>query len=95
LPGRSGWILGGSRNFVTRRGIDAAIAEKRSVQLSVSGLDLAAQHGGMSKIEAIFRFLARRREQGALQVVTQALMAIRLTGDRQSTPSHSILRPAA
>jgi hypothetical protein len=95
LPGGSRWLVGGGGGFGVRRMIDAAITKKLPSTLLVNCLDLAARPSGFGVLETLFRHIARRRDQAAIQVVTQSVMADRITGDRQSAPSHSILRPAA
>jgi hypothetical protein len=95
LPGGSRWLLGGGGSIGVRRSIDTAISKNLPALLLLNCLDLAARPSGCSVLETLCKHIAKRRDQSMMQVVTQSVMADRITGDRQSAPSHSILRPAA
>ena len=96
LPGESRWLPSGGGARSARRGIDRAIATRAVYQLMIDGLLLAVRSpSALRLLERVLRHVDQRRQQGTLTVATLAGTAALLAGNRQGTPSHSILRPAA
>ena len=94
LPGRRTWLASRVRPLI--RLVDAAAARHEVCHFSLPLLALTGGgRSGLTAIEKLLRHVARRREQGTLDVLTLSATAQRLTGTRQAIPARSILRPAA
>jgi hypothetical protein len=87
------FLLGRHRGLCKQ--IAAAAALQAPVVIGVNALDLAVQRGGFSELDTILKGVARRRDQGSFDIVTQAGLIARIAPERQAAPAHSILRPAA
>jgi hypothetical protein len=95
LPGSNRWLPGGGGRLKALRMIDRANRQNLPVQILLNCLDLAVRPASFGVLESLLGKIARLHQSAKLQVVTQAVLAERLTGDRQMAPAHSILRPAA
>ncbi len=96
LPCASRWLPGGGGSRAARKTIDRAIAHRGLVQLAIDAHALTVRGpAALRVVERVLQHAQTRRHQATLDVVTLAAAATRLTGQCQSKPSRSILRPAA
>ncbi len=96
LPCERDWRIWRSPARQAKAELALAVSDRQVFHLSISGLAAAA--ASRSTLRAVDRLLVdavRWREQGLLVVDTLASTARRLAGGRQTTPSRSILQPAA
>ncbi len=91
LPSRR-WFAGKAR--AARAGIERAIDDRGVFGLAIDASQLG-RGGGWRIVERVLKHAARRRSDGALDVLTLGDAAVRLSTPAASRPTRSILRPAA
>jgi len=96
LPRATRWWPGGGGSRAVRRDIDTVIASRAIAPVAID-LTQLARRGGLARgvVERVLQHLARRRDEGRLEVLTVNAAAMRLASLHQGRPSRSILRPAA
>lgn len=96
LPGANRWLPGGGGLRAARVGIDRAIAARGLFQLAIDATQLVARGNSAQRlVERVLEHAERRRQQCVLDVASLRGAADTLSGQHQSRPSRSILRPAA
>ena len=96
LPGASRWLPGGGGRRAVRSLVDRAIDEGGLVPLAIDARDLAARGRAAGRVlDRVLTHAERRRSQGVLDIATIGAVAAGLLTRYESTPSRSILRPAA
>jgi hypothetical protein len=94
LPG-DGWLgdaWGAARG---KRMLDAAIRRNAPFHVMLDAAAMEASTSAVRGLERLLKHVDKRRQQGALSVVTLAGIAQRLTPRRTSATAHSILRERA